>query len=134
METPDVEAMIETAMAKRILVCDDSKTFQQLERALLSGRGYDIIEASDGSEAVKKALEHVPDLILLDVQMPIMDGVQVLQFLRKDERTRHIPVIMITTIGRDLDKRLLTAGGASAVLHKPINGIALNRVVREMLA
>ncbi len=120
-------------MAKKILVCDDSKAFQLLERALLAGRGYDIVEASDGSEAVKKALEELPDLILLDVQMPVMDGVQVLQFLKKDPRTATIPVIMVTTIGRDHDKRLLTGGGATAVLHKPINGVELNRLVRELL-
>jgi len=120
-------------MAKKILVCDDSKAFQQLERALLSGRGYDIIDASDGSEAVKKALSELPDLILLDVQMPVMDGVQVLTFLRKDERTKNTPIIMITTLGRDEDKRMLATGGATAVLHKPINGIELNRVVRGIL-
>jgi CheY-like chemotaxis protein len=120
-------------VAKKILVCDDSKAFQQLERALLAGRGYTIIEAADGSEAVKKALSEAPDLILLDVQMPVMDGVQVLQFLRKDPRTKDTPVIMITTLGRDEDKRLLAGGGATAVLHKPINGAELNRLVRQTL-
>src|SRR5215813_12011029 len=107
-------------MGKKILIADDSKAFQQLERALLSGRGYEFLEAADGSQTVKLASEHLPNLILLDVQMPVMDGVQTLQFLRKDPRTAEIPIIMVTTIGRDHDKHLLVTGGETAVLHKPI--------------
>jgi len=120
-------------VAKKILIADDSKSFQQLERALLSGRGYEFIEASDGSQAVKLALANAPDLILLDVQMPVMDGVQTLAFLRKDPRTTKTPIIMVTTLGRDEDKKLLQTGGATAVLHKPIKGIELNKLVRDLL-
>jgi two-component system cell cycle response regulator len=121
-------------VGKKILIVDDSKTFQQLERALLAGRGYQFLEANDGSQAVKLAVEHIPDLILLDVQMPVMDGGQVLHFLRNEPKTKHIPIIMITTLGEQKDnKRILSSGGATAVLHKPINGIELNRLVRDIL-
>jgi CheY-like chemotaxis protein len=120
-------------VAKKILIVDDSKTFQQLERALLAGRGYAFYEAFDGSQAVKLALEIIPDLILLDVQMPVMDGGQVLQFLKNDPKTKHIPVVMITTLGVSDNKRVLSMNGATAVLNKPINGMELNRLVRDIL-
>lgn len=119
---------------KKILIVDDSKAFQQLERQLLAGHGCDLIDASDGATAIKLAIEQQPDIILMDVQMPVMDGVQALQILRKDARTQKIPIVMVTTMGREQDKHLLLTGGATAVLSKPLQARELNALVRKLLA
>lgn len=119
---------------KRILIADDAEVFRRLEEGLLRIHGYAFLHAKDGAEAVKIAVEERPDLILLDVQMPVMDGVQALQVLKKDARTQNIPVIVITTIGRAQDEELLRRGGADAFLTKPVRGPDLVRTVRELLS
>src|SRR5690606_13236040 len=95
--------------------------------------GYSFLHARDGAEAVKLAVEGQPDLILLDVQMPVLDGVQALQVLKKDPRTKDIPVVVVTTIGRPQDEELIKKGGADAFLTKPGNGQELVKTVRELL-
>ena len=120
-------------MTKKILIADDADVFRQLEEGLLRAYGYQFLHARNGAEAVKHAIEGQPDLILLDVQMPVMDGVQVLSFLKKEPRTLHIPIIIVTTIGRDKDQEILKKGGADAFLTKPVNGPLLARTVRQLL-
>ncbi|MEK7705403.1 MAG: response regulator [Myxococcota bacterium] len=110
---------------KKILIADDSKVFRALEEAFLAQRGYEVMHAADGVAALKLTLSEKPDLVLLDVQMPVMDGVQVLSTLKANPETSHIPVIVITTIGRTQDRDILLQGGADDVLSKPINGHAL---------
>jgi CheY-like chemotaxis protein len=118
---------------KKILIADDAEVFRRLEEGLLRIYGYDFVHASDGAQAVRAALEAKPDLVLLDVQMPVMDGVQVLSVLKKDARTKDIPVVVVTTIGRKHDEELLLKGGADAFLTKPVNGTELVKTVRTML-
>ena len=120
-------------MAKKILIADDSEAFRNLEETILKPYHYELFHASNGVQAMKQALEHRPDLILLDVQMPVMDGVQVLTFLKQQEITRHIPIVIVTTIGREKDRQLLTAGGARQLISKPINAMELVRAVRSLL-
>jgi two-component system cell cycle response regulator DivK len=120
-------------VAKKILIADDADVFRQLEEGLLRSYGYDFVHANNGAEAIKKALEERPDLVLLDVQMPIMDGIQVLAFLKKDERTKAIPVVIVTTIGRDKDEEIIKRGGADAFLTKPIQAARLTETVRSLL-
>lgn len=120
-------------MAHKILIADDSTVFRQLEAKLLETRGYEVIHAADGIATLKAAVDDRPDLILLDIQMPIMDGVQVLATLKKQEETRDIPVIVITTIGREKDKDILLRGGANAFISKPIDGPQLLRQIKELL-
>jgi CheY-like chemotaxis protein len=109
---------------KKVLIADDSKAFRTLEGDYLTKRGLELLYAEDGMQAAKIALEEAPDVILLDIQMPIMDGVQVLTLLKSQPKTKDIPVIVITTIGRD-NVRLLRRGGAAAVLSKPIRATEL---------
>ena len=118
---------------KTILIADDAVVFRHLQEGILRHHGYAFLHASDGAQTVKLAVDHQPDLILLDIQMPVMDGVQVLSFLTKHERTSTIPVVVVTTIGREHDQRLLLSGGAQEVLTKPIHAGALSRVVRQLL-
>jgi CheY-like chemotaxis protein len=118
---------------KTILIADDAEVFRRLEEGLLRVYGYDFLHASDGAQAVKQCVEHRPDLVLLDVQMPVMDGVQVLAVLKKDERTKDIPIVVVTTIGRQKDEEILMKGGADAFLTKPVRGTELVGTVRRLL-
>lgn len=121
------------AMPKKILIADDAEVFRHLEEGLLKIYGYAFVHAKDGAQAVKLAVEEAPDVILLDVQMPVMDGVQALSFLKRDERTKHIPVCVVTTIGRQKDEEILKKGGADAFLTKPVHGPTLVSTVRRLL-
>src|SRR5262245_29358633 len=84
-------------MAKKILLVDDSNTVLLMERMILSHGRYELCTARNGKEGVERAREEHPDLILMDVMMPEMNGLDALAELRKDQNTRNIPVIMVTT-------------------------------------
>ena len=120
-------------MTKRILVVDDSNAFRILEEKMLQIRGYSTIHASDGAAAFRMAVAEHPDLILLDIQMPVMDGVQTLSALKSEPRTRDIPVVIVTTIGREKDRSILIKGGAADLLAKPIDGLTLVRKIRSLI-
>lgn len=120
-------------MSKRILVADDSAMFRQLEQNLLAQHGYTLIHASDGAQAVRLATAESPDLVLLDVQMPIMDGNKALSILKSNERTSHIPVLMLTAEAGPRDRQVMVDLGADGVLAKPISGSALLEAVRAVI-
>ena len=120
-------------MPKTILVADDSRMFRQLEQNVLHQHGYVLIHAEDGAQAVRLASVEVPDLVLLDVQMPVMDGNKALSILKSSERTCHIPVVMLTAEAGPRDREVMTGLGAHAVLSKPISGQALLEAVRDAI-
>jgi CheY-like chemotaxis protein len=117
---------------KTVLIADDSKTFRALEQAFLAQRGFRVLQAGDGAEALRLAFSEKPDLILLDVQMPVMDGPSALAALKSTPETKHIPVIVITTIGREKDREILLKGGADDFISKPINGQQLVAKVQKL--
>lgn len=119
---------------KTVLVADDSRTFRALEQAFLVQRGFRVLQASDGAEALRLVYAEKPDLVLLDIQMPVMDGASVLATLKNNPATRSIPVIVITTIGREKDRDILLRGGADEFIAKPINGAELLTKVMRLLA
>ena len=112
-------------MSKRILIADDSATFRLLQDVFLKQRGYLTLHAENGAQALKMAMEEKPDLVICDIQMPVMDGVQVLSALKSSEVTKNIPILIVTTIGRPFDRDLLLRNGANDFLSKPINGFDL---------
>lgn len=105
---------------KRILIVDDSSTALMMEEVML-GQRYEILKATDGTEALKAAVRELPDLILLDVVMPKMDGFEVCRVLRGIEVTRLIPIIMVTTRGEGKNVEAGFASGANDYVTKPIN-------------
>jgi CheY-like chemotaxis protein len=118
---------------KKILIADDSRTFRHLEEELLRRRGYVLLQAENGAQAVQLAAQEVPDLILLDLQMPVMDGAKALAVLKASEKTSAIPVVMITTLAHDTQRDQLLKAGAARFLAKPINGTDLLGAIRELI-
>ncbi|HKP55397.1 MAG TPA: response regulator [Polyangiales bacterium] len=119
--------------AKKILIADDSRTFRAVEEELLKRKGYTLLLAENGAQAVQIAVRELPDVILMDLQMPVMDGAKALAVLQSNEKTAAVPVVMVTTVSEDAQRDQLLAAGAKRVLFKPISGPDLLGAIREML-
>ena len=111
---------------ERILVVEDNELNMKLFRDVLVATGYRTLEATTGGEAVELATEHAPDLVLMDIQLPDLGGVQALGRLRANERTAAIPVLALTAQAMDGDRERFLAAGFNGYLSKPVN-------VRELI-
>ena len=118
---------------KKILIADDKPEVVELVRATLEGGDYQIIDASDGKEALEKIRLEKPDFILLDIIMPRMDGFKVLSQLKKDIKLKEIPVIMLTARGQKLDKDKGVRLGAEDYIVKPFSPSHLLHKIKEVL-
>jgi len=105
---------------KKVVIADDEMYIRQLVNSAL-GRGYTVLEASDGEEAIDITRRQHPDLILMDVLMPNLDGYTACYEIKKEQATRAIPVIILTGIGYELNKRLSQGMGADGYRTKPFN-------------
>jgi twitching motility two-component system response regulator PilH len=110
---------------RKILVVDDSATDQQYLRELLTGKGFQVVAASGGEEGVSKAKSEKPDLILMDVVMPGLNGFQATRQLSQDDATRNIPVIICTTKHQETDRIWGMKQGARDYVTKPVDGVEL---------
>jgi CheY-like chemotaxis protein len=120
-------------MPKKILLVDDSQTVLLMERMILSSGHYELLTARNGLEGVERARAERPDLILLDVIMPHMNGLDALAAIRADESTRHIPVIMVTTRSEADSMETGYARGCNDYVTKPVNSNELLAKVRGLL-
>lgn len=120
-------------MPARILVVDDILPNVKLLEAKLSAEYYDVITAQSGEEAIRRAQQDSPDMILLDIMMPGMDGFEVCQRLKADPTTAHIPVVMVTALSDTEDRVKGLESGADDFLSKPVNDIALMARVRSLV-
>ncbi|WP_153115899.1 response regulator transcription factor [Rhodocyclus tenuis] len=107
---------------KKILVVDDSPTERHFLGELLTEAGYQVITAESGEEGIAKAKSERPDLVLMDVVMPGLNGYQATRTLTRDEQTKNIPIIVCTTKGQETDKIWGLRQGALDYLVKPVNG------------
>ena len=107
--------------AERILVVEDNEKNMKLFRDVLAATGSRTLEATTGGEAVELASEHAPDLVLMDIQLPDLDGVQALQRLRADARTAAIPIVALTAQAMQGDRERFLAAGFDGYLSKPVN-------------
>jgi CheY-like chemotaxis protein len=118
---------------KKILLVDDSSTARLLARMVLQESSYDVITARDGVEGVEKAKLEKPDLILLDVMMPNMDGIEACKRLRDEPSTSAIPIIMVTTRGEEGIAEASYAYGCNEFVTKPVDPAELLAKVRNCL-
>jgi DNA-binding response OmpR family regulator len=125
--------MSETAR-KKILVVDDEPDVASLLTLMLKSQGYDVIVAGDGQEALEKARSANPDLILLDVMLPRMDGYKVARMLKFDENYSHITIIMLTAKIQEKDKAIGLEMGANDYVTKPFDTAVLLAKVQTALA
>ncbi len=120
-------------MRKKILLVDDAETILMMERMILNKAGYELLTAKDGQEAVTKAVAERPDLILMDVVMPKMDGFEACRQLRGHDTTKAIPIIMVTTRGEAANVESGFESGCDDYITKPINGLEVLTKVKSAL-
>jgi CheY-like chemotaxis protein len=118
---------------KRILLADDSVTALTMHRMILAGAGYEMLTAQDGQEAIELATAERPDLILMDVVMPRKTGFEATRILRKQEATKSIPVIMVTTRAEPKILEICFQCGCNDYINKPVDGAVLLAKVRSIL-
>jgi len=117
----------------RILVVDDSPSQLFGMQKIIEKMGHEALSATNGEEGVRTAKEQIPDLILMDVVMPELNGFQATRKISRDERTSHIPIIMVTTKNLQTDKVWGMRQGAKDYLVKPVSEKALIAVIKEYL-
>ncbi len=117
---------------KKVLVVDDEENIRRLVRSIL-GNNYIILEAKDGETAVSMARSHKPSLILMDILMPKTDGYTACSTIKKDPVTREIPVVMLTAVGYELNKKLAKQVGADEYITKPFSPKELLSVIGKFL-
>ena len=107
-------------MAKTILIVEDNELNMKLFHDLLEAHGYDTLQTRDGRDALRLARRHRPDLILMDIQLPEVSGLEVTKWIKADENLREIPVIAVTAFAMKGDEENIRNGGCEAYISKPI--------------
>ncbi len=120
-------------MSHRILVADDNAASRELLREVLESMGCEVLEAVDGREAVERAREGAPGLVLVDIQMPRLDGYGVLRELRGDAQLQPVRVVALTAFAMQGDRERALAAGFDGYITKPVEIAALRREVRRFL-
>jgi two-component system, cell cycle response regulator DivK len=118
---------------KTILYVEDNEFNRKIVRQLLAKTTYRLREATDGEEGVASALATPPDLVLMDIQLPKMSGLDATRQLRNDPRTAAVPIIVVTSFALSGDEQKATAAGATAYLAKPYSPRALLAKIREIV-
>ncbi len=119
---------------KKILVADDSPASRELVREALAARGYVVIEACDGRDALRKMEEAEPDLVLLDIQMPAPDGFALMSHIREDARLSKLRVVALTAFAMHGDREKALAAGFDGYITKPVDVVALRSQVKQLLS
>jgi two-component system cell cycle response regulator DivK len=118
---------------KRILIVDDNETDVRLLKDILETRGYNILRTGEGLEAIDLVVVNLPDLILMDIQLPGMSGLEVTRRLRSDERSRRIPIVAVTAFAMGWHEREALDSGCDAYISKPISMLGFLRTVDSFL-
>jgi CheY-like chemotaxis protein len=118
---------------RTILLVDDDEMVRELVAVTLDGGDDALLQAADGGEGLRLAQEYHPDLVFLDVNMPVMDGFAVCQAIKSEEQTKDIAVIMLTALGQEVDRDRARRAGADGYFTKPFSPLSLLRKVDEVL-
>jgi two-component system cell cycle response regulator DivK len=108
-------------MAKTVLIVEDNELNMKLFTDLLDAHGYDTIQTRDGLEALVLAREHHPDLILMDIQLPEVSGLEITKWIKEDDDLKSIPVVAVTAFAMKGDEEKIREGGCEAYIAKPIS-------------
>ncbi|MBI4679674.1 MAG: response regulator [Nitrospirae bacterium] len=117
----------------KILIVEDNEKNLKLFSVIIKSLGYEILTAMNGEEGVSMAKENIPDLILMDIQMPVMDGITALNSLKSDDKTKTIPVIALTSYAMAGDKEKFFGLGFSDYISKPIDVNKFSDVIKSIL-
>jgi two-component system cell cycle response regulator DivK len=120
-------------MAKTILIVEDNELNMKLFNDLLEANGYGTVQTRSGMDAIGLAREHRPDLILMDIQLPEVSGLEVTKWLKEDDELRSIPVVAVTAFAMKGDEERIREGGCEAYLSKPISVAKFLETVRHFL-
>jgi CheY-like chemotaxis protein len=118
---------------KQILIVEDKPASRELLRTVLERQGYGVIEAEDGEDALVKLKDFLPDLVLLDLQMPARNGYDVLKEMRKDDRLASVPVVAITANAMPEDREKVAAAGFNGYIAKPVALARLREEVHRLI-
>jgi two-component system cell cycle response regulator DivK len=118
-------------MSRRILVVEDQEDNRQILRDLLANAGYEMLEAEDGIQAITQASKHRPDLILMDIQLPMLDGYEATRRIKAKAELRHIPIIVVTSYALSGDDVKARAAGADGYVAKPFSPRKLLATIQQ---
>jgi len=121
-------------MAKTILIVEDNELNMELFHDLLEAQGYQTLRTGEGLEAFNLAREHKPDLIVMDIQLPAISGLEVTRWLKEDPALAHIPVVAVTAFAMKGDEERIRAAGCEAYLAKPISVAGFLETIAQFLA
>ncbi len=117
-----------------ILIVEDNEKNMKLARDVLQAKGHETLEAVTGEDGIRLAREHLPNLVLMDIQLPGMSGIEALKALRADPATRHIPIVAVTASVMQQDRTMITAAGFDDYIAKPIELRPFLATVDRLLA
>ena len=120
-------------MSKKVLIVEDNELNMKLFHDLLDSQGYQTLQTREGLQAMALARQHMPDLILMDIQLPEISGLEVTKWLKDDEELAHIPVIAVTAFAMKGDEERIRRGGCEAYISKPISVMHFLDVVKKHL-
>lgn len=121
-------------MTKKILIAEDDLASRELAREILQAQGYQVVEVDNGRDALRKIEEETPDLVLMDIQMPVLDGFAVLLELRQNSRFAGLRIVAVTSFAMQGDREKALQAGFDAYLTKPIDIVALRLQIKQLLS
>ena len=121
-------------MSKKVLIVEDNELNMKLFHDLLDSQGYETLQTREGLQALALAREHRPDLILMDIQLPEISGLEVTKWLKEDEDLAHIPVVAVTAFAMKGDEERIREGGCEAYISKPISVMGFLDTVKRYVA
>ena len=120
-------------MAKTVLIVEDNELNMKLFHDLLDAQGYATLQTREGLQALSMAREHRPDLILMDIQLPEISGLEVTKWLKEDDDLSHIPVVAVTAFAMKGDEERIRDGGCEAYISKPISVTHFLETIRRLI-
>jgi len=120
-------------MSKTVLIVEDNELNMKLFHDLLEAQGYETLQTREGLQALALAREHRPDLILMDIQLPEISGLEVVKWLKEDEELSSIPVIAVTAFAMKGDEQKIREGGCEAYISKPISVVGFLQTIDSFL-